>query len=59
MFIEQLLNLEVLIWGLHDVIEVAVYDFEVGKCTNVTLCRDLWADCDIRNGCKLYLLHER
>lgn len=58
MFVEQFLSLEVLIVRDHDVVEIAIGDFEVVEAADVALGGDLRPHCDVGDCCQLALLHE-
>lgn len=51
MFVEQLFSFQILVWRNHDVIEIAVGDFQIIEIANVSLCGDLRAHSDVSNCC--------
>ncbi len=49
--VEQLFSFQILVWRNHDVIEVAIGDFQIIEIANVSLSGDLRAHSDVSNCC--------
>jgi hypothetical protein len=58
MLIKKLLNFKILIWRLHDIIQITINDFEIAKCTDVSLCGNLRSNSNICDRCQFYFLHK-
>lgn len=58
MLVEELFSFEIFVGGYHDVIQIAIGDFEVVEVTDVALGGNLRAHSDISDSGQLAFLHE-
>lgn len=58
MFVEQLLEFQVFVWGKHNVIQITINHFQLFEWANVSISGYLWPHNQIGDSSKFAFLHK-